>query len=516
MTSSEPPFPAPEPEQGPQPEPPASSEAEAGAEEIVLAAGHLHPGMLFLRMLDGFRQALLPVILGIVTQQLWLGFVAVGFFLLAMVYALARYLTFQYRLTTEELITREGILHRQERRIPVNRIQDLNFESTLIRRMVGLVVVSVETASGQGSEAKLDSLSRRDAELLREALHRCRSGPVEEAAPRPEEFLLYRSSASELTLLGLTNNRIGAILVACFGLLELADQFGMSDQVGGVVSSLFERLAQFSPPLMVVIFAAVLFLVLLAGWLLSITASFVMFHGFSLTLREDVLQRRFGLITTRAQTLPRKKVQRVILGQPLLRRLMRMLVLRADSAGSGMDEKQEARGGRDIIAPLTSLRVGEALVPWLLPGFDLSQLHWQPVSPRVVLRIFLKGVLWCIAGIVILAPLVGLWSLLALAVLPLAWLIGFLSYQNLAYSRAPDHFGFRWGITGRYRAIVPLRKVQGAVLRAGPLERLLGLASLTVYVAGGSPTTQRNLPREEAEQLKIEIARYAAHSLFVW
>ncbi len=485
-------------------------------QEVVLAAGHLHPGMLFLRMLDGFRQALLPVILGIVTQQLWLGFVAVGFFLLAMVYALARYLTFQYRLTSEELVTREGILHRQERRIPVNRIQDLNFESTLVRRMVGLVVVSVETASGQGSEAKLDSLSRQDAELLREALQRCRSGPSKEDLPEPEETLLYRASASDLTLLGLTNNRLGAIIFAFFGILELADQFGMSDRVGGVATSLYERLALFSPPLMVAIFAAVLFLVLLAGWFLSIMASFVMFHGFTLTLREDVLQRRFGLITTRAQTLPRKKVQRVILGQPLLRRLMRMMVLRADSAGSGMDEKQEARGGRDIIAPLTSARIGESLVPWLLPGFDLGQFAWRQVSPRVVLRIFLKGVLWCLIGIVATAPMVGLWSLLALTVLPLAWLIGFLSYQNLAYARAPDHFGFRWGILGRYRAVVPLRKVQGAVLRAGPLERLLGLASLTVYVAGGSATTQMNLPREEAEQLKIEIARYAAHSLFVW
>ena len=63
---------------------------------------------------------------------------------------------------------------------------------------------------------------------------------------------------------------------------------------------------------------------------------------------------------------------------------------------------------------------------------------------------------------------------------------------------------------------MPLRKVQGAVLRAGPVERMLGLAHLTVYVAGGSPTTLGNLPRDEAERLKLEVAQVAARSRFVW
>ena len=144
MTSSEPESPRPVEA---QPEEPAPR---------LIASGHLHPGMLFLRFLDGIRQSVLPVAIGLVSGQLWLLVLAGVYFVLALVYALARYLTFEYRLTEEELVTTEGILHRQERRIPVNRIQDLSFESTLVRRIFGLVVVSVETASSQGSEATLD------------------------------------------------------------------------------------------------------------------------------------------------------------------------------------------------------------------------------------------------------------------------------------------------------------------------------------------------------------------------
>jgi putative membrane protein len=94
--------------------------------------------------------------------------------------------------------------------------------------------------------------------------------------------------------------------------------------------------------------------------------------------------------------------------------------------------------------------------------------------------------------------------------------MGVLAYHNLGYAEQGDHLGLRWGITGLYRALIPVRKVQAVVLRATPLDRSLGLAALTVYVAGGSPTTLRDLPRGEARQLQARLARRAAASRFVW
>ena len=54
------------------------------------------------------------------------------------------------------------------------------------------------------------------------------------------------------------------------------------------------------------------------------------------------------------------------------------------------------------------------------------------------------------------------------------------------------------------------------MLRAGPVERLFGLAHVTVFVAGGSPTTLGNLPRDEAETLVRDVAIEAAAARFVW
>jgi len=505
MTSSEPESPRPVEA---QPEEPAPR---------LIASGHLHPGMLFLRFLDGIRQSVLPVAIGLVSGQLWLLVLAGVYFVLSLVYALARYLTFEYRLTEEELVTTEGILHRQERRIPVNRIQDLSFESTLVRRIFGLVVVSVETASSQGSEATLDSLSRRHAEHLRESLYQTRAlrglGDPEASAAAPAETVLLRTDPAELFLLGLTNNRIGVIIAALFGGYELVAELGLEQHVGGFLSG---WLSGVSNMLAVVLVLLLLFVALLGGWVVSVAASFLMFWRFTLSVRSDIFQRRYGLITKRAASLPRRKVQRVLVEQTWMRRLFGLAVLRADSAGSGMDPMEEARGGRDVVVPIAERSRAEALVPWLLPGLSSLQLAWNRVSPRVVLRIFLKGVLAAIVLSAVSAATLGWGALVALVLLPISWAVGVLSYHNLGYAEEGDHLGLRWGIIGRYRALVPLRKVQGVVVRASPLDRCLRLSALTVYVAGGSPTTLRHLPRDEARMLQDRLTRHAAGSRFVW
>lgn len=508
MTSSESQLPAPSA---------APAPGEPGGPRV-LASGHLHPAILVLRFVDGLRGAVVPILVGVLAQQAWLIAIAGVLFVLSMMHAIARYLTFQYRLTDEELILTEGILHRQERRIPVNRIQDLSLESTIPRRILGLVVVSVETASGHGAEARLDSLSVADAERLREALYESRRQFLAPGQPPPRvpEYLLHRASAGELMLLGLTSNRLGVILVSAGGLVDLADQFGMRDRVGGVFGGVLERLGQVHWALAVVVVLALIFVALLAGWVVSIAASLIMFFGFTLTLREDVLVRRYGLLTTRAAALPLRKIQRVLLEQTFLRRLVGLTVVRADTAGSGMDPREEARGGRDVIVPLATNARAEALVPVLLAGLRPEAIVWRRVSPRVVSRIFLEGAM--LAAVVTSAAVwgVGAWGWSALVLLPLAWAVGELSYRNLAHAWHGEHLALRWGVLGRYRALVPLRKLQAVVVRRSPVERVLRLARLTVYVAGGNPTSITNLPVEEARRLCRELAGFAAERRFVW
>lgn len=479
--------------------------------------GHLHPGMLLLSFLDAVRGSLLLALFALVTQSVWMGGLVVMMFVVTMTYAVVRFVTFRYRLTENELITNQGILHRQERRIPINRVQDLGFEQSLLRRMLGLVVVSVETASGESAEAKLDSLGRPQAHALREILMQQRErllGAHAVAPAPPPEYVLHQTTATELLLRGLTNNRLGVILATLFGLWELLREFGLAEMFIGAT---FDRLAGVGPLGLILAIVGFVVVAVLAGWVVSIATSFLLYFRFVLTQRGDVFQRRYGLLTTRVRSLPRRKIQRVLVEQTWMRRLLDVAVVRADSAGATGEQKDErSAGGPNVVVPLAQPRRVGPLLPLLLPGLDRENPRWQRAPRTVVTRCTIQGALNALVLGAILWYWLEDWAALVLVLVPLGWAEGMLLLQNLAFAIGEEHVVLRYGALGRYQAFVPLRKVQGVTLTAGPVDRLLGLAQLTVWVAGGSPSTMRDLPRGYAHAAREQIARRAAERRFVW
>ncbi len=511
------------------------SEPAAAPAAPVLAKGHLHPAILLLHLFDGMRQAVVPVLFGIVLKLWWLVAFGVVAFVMRLGYAIARYLTLDYTLTSDELRVREGLLHRQERRIPLDRIQDLGFESTILRRALGLAVVLVETASGTGVEARLDALSRADAEHLRDVLLAARKlprtdavtapadgsdGPAAEGAaaavpftppPAPElEWLVHRSTAGELVLRGVTDLRFSAIALTGITALQFADQLGWTDRVAGAMDGAQSWITQFPPLVIGLILAGTVLAVMMFGVATTTLGNLVTFHGFRLVLRGDVLQRRFGLLTTRQKTLPRARIQRVTVEQPWLRRLTGIAVVKADSAGGSRSDGADVTGGWDVVVPLARLHAATALLPALLPGLEHEHFAWQRGSPRLIGRTTLQGVLMA----AILTPLLwwqtGPAAAFALLLVPLWALLGVLVWRNLGFALGREFLTLQHGVIGRTIAYVPTAKVQAVVMRQGPLAQLLGLAELTVYVAGGSPTRLPDLTLADARVLTAEIAARAA------
>jgi len=493
----------------------------------VLAKGHLHPSILLLRLIDALRQVAFPVLLVFFDPMFLV--IALGLFLLQMTYAVVRYLTLEYTLTHEELRIRVGLLHRQERRIPLDRIQDLGFESTILRRALGLVVILVETASGRGVEAKLDALSRADAEHLREVLLTARprssnpaaaataSGDDDAPAPTPErrdepeiEWVVHRSSTRELLVRGATDMRLSAFAVTGYAAYELANQLGFVTQIAGIAATFRDWLGSLPPVVVFAVLAGILFVVMALGIITSTLGNLVQFHDFQIALRGDVLQRRYGLLTTRQKTLPRARVQRVTIEQSWLRRLLGFAVVKADSAGGSRTDGQDTTAGWDVVVPLTRATTAQALLPALLPGIEHTRFVWHRGSSKLVIRTTVQGCL--LAGIAIAATWWRLEStaLVALLIIPIWTALGVLVWRNLGWASGEEFFALQHGIIGKNFACVPTKKVQAVVVRQGIVGQLLGLADLTVYVAGGSPTCIPDLTIRDARKLCGDLSRRAA------
>ncbi|MEO0325335.1 MAG: PH domain-containing protein, partial [Myxococcota bacterium] len=255
----------------------------------------------------------------------------------------------------------------------------------------------------------------------------------------------------------------------------------------------------------------VLLVLMTVGWGLSALLTYARFAGFTLegvaSADGGVLRRRYGLLTTREGSLPRRRVQVLRLEESALRRIVGRVVLRAETAGSAAG-KGGARAGRDVLAPATTRDAAAALVPVILPGASLPE-RWTPVSSLIVRRSAFRG------GLLALLLAAAAWTLavpwplmLALPSLPaLGALSGALAHRRLGWAVVGEHLALRSGRLGQARALVPRERVQAVRLSSTPFDRRAGVQTLRLHVVGGAQLAMGYLPAPDAAAL----ARFLTH-----
>jgi putative membrane protein len=518
--------------------PPIPSQAPTGS---VIPEQRLHSLSLLFIAWDVVRGWLIPIIFLLIIGR----FTAFYGFLLILIIpqvliSVARYFSFTYRLVNGELITRQGILEKNERHIPIERVQDVRIEQGVLHRFFRVASVQVETASGQGAEASLSVLLLSDAEQLREIILQSKAvqavpqpGAIE---PTPEPVLLRSLSMRELVLAGLTSNRMASFLALVGGLWAMANQFFPEElhrQVAHWIATGIEHLDENGPPRLM-LFVIGISGMLLVSMILSTIGSVVLFYGFTLSRQGEDLHRSYGLLTRRTSSFPRRRIQVLQVQESLFRRLFKLATLRADTAG-GPAEQEGQRSGRDVLLPVIRREEILPLIGVCLPDFDEDPAEWKRVSRLAIRRGTRKGLL----ALLLLALLVALpwrqagfsiWAmepheinldafwLLALA--PLVYLVNWLSYKHTGYALGQNYFRTRRGWMNRSTHVVPIRNVQSVVLRQTPFDRRLRLATLTVDTAGqtytGGGPRIRNIPVEKALVVAHELAHGAARRRYRW
>lgn len=156
----------------------------------------------------------------------------------------------------------------------------------------------------------------------------------------------------------------------------------------------------------------------------------------------------------------------------------------------------------------------------------LHDRPFQPVDPAYRQQLRLTLVPWIFlvipAWFVIAHNLTGLsmlWQGL-IASLPL-WVIGLLiavwvprRYRHTGYQVRARDLHLRTGALWRQTTSVTINRIQHLELTRGPMERLLGLARLSIFTAGGSGQDLAipGLKAETAEQLRQYLLQQIAET----
>jgi len=397
-------------------------------------------------------------------QEVGLGRFALVVTVLALgvvVFSVVNWLTTGYHVVGRELRISDGLLWRRNRAIPLERLQAVELRRPLLAQLTGLAELRLEVVGGSKTEAPLAYLTVRDAAALRERLLAL-AGRTTAVAAQPDAGAQVAPPSLERQLVRVRNRDL-------------------------VTSQLLTPQAFFLP--VGVTFVVIQF-VLEAEWtFIGIASTFTAMAGVLLHPARRILQDwdfrlardpggrlvvRYGLLETRSQVVPPHRVQSIGLTWPLLWRGHKWLHLRLDIAGyageHGSDSKQS-----DRLLPVGDFGTARSLVWEVLPSVDLTTLATSPPPARA------------------------------------RWLHPF-ALRYLGVGLTPEVFVSRWGLLTREMSLVPYARLQSVRVVQGPVQRLLGLATVYADTAGGRSGEARDRDLAEAWALAEQLAVRARHA----
>lgn len=470
----------------------------------------LHPGTILLRFVKEAPQTLLalPAALAFssrsgLTGALYLAAV------LAVVLLAAKWLAwrrFRYGVGAAEIVIESGILNRNRRSIPFDRIQDVDIERTFLARLFGLAKVRIETGAGGKDEGLLDSVSLAEAHRLREVVRAGLVGP--EASGQaggtglPAGRIVFAMDPPRLVLFGLFNFSL-VYIAGLFALLQTFDRFLPFDIYDparwvGLVDDYLPQRWTFGA------IAAVLLVAVLLGILAGVLRTLTRDYGFRLSLEGDRFRRERGLFTRSEAVISRRRVQLAEISGGPVRGLFGWSGLSFQTLGAGTD-----RGGPQSAAPFAT----PSEIATILAQVPPLRLPPPPELIRVSKRHIVRSVAGRLVPALVAILALSYWEPLAifsLALLPLLAVAAALERRHHRYALADEMLFVSRGVWRRRLWLVPVANIQSLSLSRSLLQRRLGLATLAVDTAGASLlslTRIVDLSGEAAERLAAEISR---------
>lgn len=409
--------------------------------------------------------------------QFW---IAVGLAGALVIAGVLRWRTTRYRITDERVELHTGLLRRQRRSMPRERIRTVDLTASPLHRLFGLSVVHVGSATGAGAAGDrldLDAVSKIEAERLRrELLDRASPDVVRPAEPPATE--ISRLHWSWLRFAPLTVSSlaaVGAIAAAGFNLLI---ELGVDPRDVDVVGDTGRRLA--TAPLWVGV--GVVGVVLLA---VAVVGAMVLFaerwYAYRLTREPDgSLRVRRGLLTRRSLSVSAERLRGVEVTEPLLLRAGRGAQARALSTGL------EAGGSGALQPPVPRTEAHRVAAVALRadPG-EVTRAALRRHPRAALRRRLIRAVLPATALVAVAGSVDVRTGVAALGLLPAAALLALDRYRGLGHAMTGRYLVTRTG--GLRRRTVALQRdgVIGWTFRQSVFQRRAGLATAEAVTAAG-------------------------------
>ncbi len=398
---------------------------------------------------------------------------------------------------------RSGILMRTLKHARLDRIQAVDVSYPLLGRLFGLGKINIEVAGGANSNLSFGYLKTAELDALRAEILARAAGVVptdapaasHAAVPHPEaahassapvSSALPQSSAPVAPERALYTVPVSRLLASCFlniGLLVL-----LFIACAGVVGFAvvfhtwgFAALAGIG--------AAPIALIL--GCISVLWSRFAGEFNFTAAVSPDGIRTRAGLLETRSQTVPPRRVHAVRVVQPWLWRYMGWYRVTITQAGyrASSDSSASSSLNADVLLPVGTRKDAE-LALWLVIR-DLGV-----PDPRSFIDAALHGKNTDHQGFTPIPQRAALFD-------PLA-------RRRRAFALTDTALVIRDGWLTHSTSVIPVERVQSIAITQGPWERKRDLADVHAEIVPGStPAVVRHADTHVATELVSELRERA-------
>ncbi len=415
-----------------------------------------------------------------------------------LVFMLLAWWRFEFSVRGDDLLVAKGVVAEERLTIPLDRVQSVAINQKFLHRPFGLVSASVDTAGSSAAEFEIDAVERPKAEALQRLVASQRRAAAQGSAARSVggpasgsqsipfgadaddtdvEIEVLRRSPMDLVRIGISRWP-WAGLVALAPLVALAEDlqtvapFGLPDQA--VVEDSLP--AEFGAELLAIALAGVLAVVVVISFLgavLQVARELVANWDLRLVQTSNGFRRTAGLLSKTSKTSTFSRIQAVRTDQTPIQRLLGIRKLTLPTVGEG--DLGVSGAFDDEVGTVRHIVFGRPTEP----AFDrrISSLSiFLAVRNRVLIVVPLVALLW--------RP-IGWPALLALAAVPLEWLVARRRWRLRRWSLSPTRIAESTELVNRHTADIDLIKCQTVSVSQSFFERRRNLATVRITTAAG-------------------------------
>lgn len=441
---------------------------------------------LFRELFVNASPAMVGILVAFDDKVFWITSAVSAVVVLIITDVVVLYLTYRYRVESEQIIIKHGLFTKEVLNLKYPRIQNINVSVPWYFKPFNLVRSTLDSAGSTAKEAEIPGITIERAEQIStiineyQKLHGFQGESKSEHDEPTRTTNVLKLSNWEVTKFGFTNSMIFVFAGALFPVVEK-----ISESTGIDFTEQLSNLAAMLPmnDVAAKIILVILSMLLFAFSLLCITAlgAFVRFYNYELHDEGKKLKRIAGLLERQTISLNKTKVQGVSVKQNVFARILgRVSVyfqqVHVDAGGIGKRQS--------FIIPMLKPDQWQEQLHFIYPDLSDVELSFNRIDKQYLIKHIIYLSILPVSVLAIPLSILVTWQLIFLMALALPLIsISYLRYKKYGYMVLDNYLIIREGLIGTNFHIIHRFKAQHLSELTSPAQRRAGLATIRVQMA---------------------------------